>query len=193
MTVNGVRDKGAVEAAVFRPQIGYYNSIEEAAALMESLGNNHGFLTVTSALLSPGPTFSCGATASISKSKAWTDTRSSMARWTGTNFALPKSSTGSARTSNLWFEPEQDWSWRVGSNIDAVACNSQARTCSLFSKDGLESPDESRQSTVIVFASIILLLAIFLIPSCLSASARGRWQLFIELLSTRTISCGFNF
>lgn len=42
---HGVRDKGAVEAAVFRPQIGYYNSIEEeAAALMESLGNNHGFL-----------------------------------------------------------------------------------------------------------------------------------------------------
>src|SRR5271167_1947557 len=42
---HGVRDKGAVEAAVFRPQIGYYNSIEEeAAALMESLGNNYGFL-----------------------------------------------------------------------------------------------------------------------------------------------------
>jgi death-on-curing protein len=42
--MHGVRDKGAVEAAVFRPQIGYYNSIEEeAAALMESLGNNHGF------------------------------------------------------------------------------------------------------------------------------------------------------
>ena len=42
---NGVRDKGAVEAAIFRPQTGYYNSIEEeAAALMESLGNNHGFL-----------------------------------------------------------------------------------------------------------------------------------------------------
>ncbi|PYX95554.1 MAG: type II toxin-antitoxin system death-on-curing family toxin [Acidobacteria bacterium] len=42
---HGVRDKGAVEAAVFRPQIGYYNSIEEeAAALMESLGNNHGFV-----------------------------------------------------------------------------------------------------------------------------------------------------
>jgi death-on-curing protein len=41
----GVRDKGAVEAAVFRPQTGYYNSIEEeAAALMESLGNNHGFV-----------------------------------------------------------------------------------------------------------------------------------------------------
>ena len=41
----GVRDKGAVESAVFRPQTGYYNSLEEeAAALMESLGNNHGFL-----------------------------------------------------------------------------------------------------------------------------------------------------
>jgi death-on-curing protein len=43
--LHGVRDKGAVEAAVFRPQIGYYNSIEEeAAALMESLGMNHGFV-----------------------------------------------------------------------------------------------------------------------------------------------------
>jgi len=43
--LHGVRDKGAVEAAVFRPQTGYYNSIEEeAAALTESLANNHGFL-----------------------------------------------------------------------------------------------------------------------------------------------------
>src|ERR1700716_3671824 len=43
--IHGVRDKAAVEAAVFRPQTGYYNSIEEeAAALMESLGNNHGFI-----------------------------------------------------------------------------------------------------------------------------------------------------
>ena len=43
--LQGVRDPGAVEAAVFRPQTGYYNSIEEeAAALMESLANNHGFL-----------------------------------------------------------------------------------------------------------------------------------------------------
>ena len=42
---HGVRDQGAVEAAVFRPQTGYYASIEEeAAALMESLANNHGFL-----------------------------------------------------------------------------------------------------------------------------------------------------
>jgi death-on-curing protein len=43
--IHGMRDAGAVEAAAFRPQIGYYNCIEEeAAALMESLGNNHGFL-----------------------------------------------------------------------------------------------------------------------------------------------------
>lgn len=43
--LHGVRDKAAIEAAVFRPQTGYYNSIEEeAAALMESLGNNDGFL-----------------------------------------------------------------------------------------------------------------------------------------------------
>jgi death on curing protein len=43
--LHGVRDKNAVEAAVFRPQTGYYNSIEEeAAALMESLANNHGFV-----------------------------------------------------------------------------------------------------------------------------------------------------
>jgi len=43
--LHGVRDQAAVEAAVFRPQTGYYNSLEEeASALMESLGNNHGFL-----------------------------------------------------------------------------------------------------------------------------------------------------
>ena len=43
--IHGVRDKGAIEAAVFRPQTGYYNSVdEEAAALMESLVNNHAFL-----------------------------------------------------------------------------------------------------------------------------------------------------
>jgi death on curing protein len=43
--LHGVRDQEAVEAAVFRPQTGYYNSItEETAALMESLGNNRGFL-----------------------------------------------------------------------------------------------------------------------------------------------------
>jgi len=42
---HGLRDTGLLESAVFRPQIGYYNSIaEEAAALIESLANNHPFL-----------------------------------------------------------------------------------------------------------------------------------------------------
>ncbi len=41
----GVRDMGAVEAAVFRPQCGYYADIEEeAAALLESLLINHPFV-----------------------------------------------------------------------------------------------------------------------------------------------------
>src|SRR5437588_5672498 len=43
--VHGIRDHGLLESAVFRPQSGYYNNIqEEAAALMESLTNNHAFL-----------------------------------------------------------------------------------------------------------------------------------------------------
>ena len=42
---HGVRGKGLLESAVFRPQIGYYKSIaEKAAALLESLANNHPFL-----------------------------------------------------------------------------------------------------------------------------------------------------
>lgn len=41
----GVRDPGALEAALFRPQTGYYEDIvAEAAALMESLAINHPFL-----------------------------------------------------------------------------------------------------------------------------------------------------
>ncbi len=41
----GLRDQGSLEAAVFRPQTGYYSDIsEEAAALLESLVNNHAFL-----------------------------------------------------------------------------------------------------------------------------------------------------
>jgi death on curing protein len=43
--IRGARDKGLLESAVFRPQIGYYSGIaEEAAALMESLANNHPFV-----------------------------------------------------------------------------------------------------------------------------------------------------
>ena len=42
---SGIRDMGAVEAAAFRPQCGYYAAIiEEAAALLESLLINHPFV-----------------------------------------------------------------------------------------------------------------------------------------------------
>lgn len=41
----GVRDPGLLEAALFRPQTGYYSTlIEEAAALWESLSQNHPFV-----------------------------------------------------------------------------------------------------------------------------------------------------
>jgi death-on-curing protein len=41
----GVRDMGLLEAALFRPQTGYYaNLIDEAAALWESLAQNHPFV-----------------------------------------------------------------------------------------------------------------------------------------------------
>ena len=42
---SGLRDPGALEAALFRPQTGYYRDvIEEAAALFESLIANHAFV-----------------------------------------------------------------------------------------------------------------------------------------------------
>jgi death on curing protein len=56
----GVRDRGALESAVARPQTGYYSDIiQEAAALWESLSQNHPFVdgnkrvavTVTAAFL----------------------------------------------------------------------------------------------------------------------------------------------
>ncbi len=41
----GVRDPGALEAALFRPQTGYYDDIVmEASALLESLVINHPFV-----------------------------------------------------------------------------------------------------------------------------------------------------
>jgi len=41
----GVRDPGALESALFRPQTGYYRDIvSEAAALIESLAINHPFV-----------------------------------------------------------------------------------------------------------------------------------------------------
>ena len=42
---HGLRDMGALESALFRPQMGYYDGIiEEAAAMMESLTMNHPFI-----------------------------------------------------------------------------------------------------------------------------------------------------
>jgi death on curing protein len=42
---HGVRDYGVLEAALYRPQTGYYTDlIEEAAALWESLAQNHPFV-----------------------------------------------------------------------------------------------------------------------------------------------------
>src|SRR6185369_13012624 len=42
---HGVRDQGLLEAALFRPQTGYYaDLIEEAAALWESVSQNHAFV-----------------------------------------------------------------------------------------------------------------------------------------------------
>jgi death-on-curing protein len=42
---HGMLNQGSLEAAVFRPQTGHYNDVsEEAAALLESLVNNHAFI-----------------------------------------------------------------------------------------------------------------------------------------------------
>lgn len=42
---HGLLNQGSLEAAVFRPQTGYYSDLsEEAAALLESLVNNHAFI-----------------------------------------------------------------------------------------------------------------------------------------------------
>ena len=42
---NGVRDKGLLESALYRPQSGYYEDlVEMAAAMFESLINNHPFI-----------------------------------------------------------------------------------------------------------------------------------------------------
>lgn len=47
----GVRDRGALEAALARPQSGYYSDVvQQAAALLESLSQNHPFVDGNSAL-----------------------------------------------------------------------------------------------------------------------------------------------
>lgn len=42
---DGIRDMGLLESALMRPQTGYYNSLSlEAAALLQSLTQNHAFI-----------------------------------------------------------------------------------------------------------------------------------------------------
>jgi death-on-curing protein len=42
---DGIRDRGALESALYRPQTGYYlDLLQEAAALLESLAINHPFI-----------------------------------------------------------------------------------------------------------------------------------------------------
>jgi death-on-curing protein len=42
---HGIRDRGLLESALFRPQTGYYEHVEEmAAAMFESLLVNHAFV-----------------------------------------------------------------------------------------------------------------------------------------------------
>ena len=57
---HGIRDRGGLESALARPQIGYYTDLlQEAAAIWESLSQNHPFIdgnkrvavTVTAAFL----------------------------------------------------------------------------------------------------------------------------------------------
>jgi len=44
----GIRDRGALESALARPRSGYYTDIiQEAAALWESLSQNHPFVDGT--------------------------------------------------------------------------------------------------------------------------------------------------
>jgi death on curing protein len=41
---DGVRDLGLLESALMRPQTGYYKSLSLAAALLQSLTQNHAFI-----------------------------------------------------------------------------------------------------------------------------------------------------
>ena len=44
----GLRDAGALESALHRPQTGYYDSLIHEAALLESLIQSHPFIDATS-------------------------------------------------------------------------------------------------------------------------------------------------
>jgi len=60
----GIRDAGALESALHRPQTGYYDTlIHEAAALLESLVQNHPFVDGTNESPLPWWTSFCESTA----------------------------------------------------------------------------------------------------------------------------------
>ena len=127
---HGVRDKGAIEAAVFRPQTGYYNSIEEeAAALMESLGNNHGFLDGNKPIaLTAADVFlrRNGFYIEVEGLEGHAFIVGSMDRH---EFRLPKSSSGSVSTSSPWFKLvlfipySLRGVWRAGKSGKFTACS----------------------------------------------------------------------
>ena len=98
--LHSVRDKGAVEAAVFRPQTGYYNSLEEeAAALMESLGNNHGFLDGNKRIAFAATDTFLRINGFYLKSSLKKRMSSIMAQWIDMSLGLPRSSAGSVSIS----------------------------------------------------------------------------------------------
>jgi death-on-curing protein len=97
--IHGVRDQAAVEAAVFRPQTGYYQSIEEeAAALMESFALNHGFLDGNKRIDFTAPTSFYAATAFTLMWEPRKATPSSKVQSRGERFAFHGLWTGSERT-----------------------------------------------------------------------------------------------
>ncbi len=89
----GLRDMGALESAIMRPQIGYYDGIiEEAAALLESLAMNHPFVdgnkraafAATEVFLRMNAYFTSTATASKPTPSSWgfsIPTRSGSLSW----------------------------------------------------------------------------------------------------------------
>ena len=97
--LHGIRDKNAIEAAVFRPRTGYYESIEEeAAALMESLATITALSTAISGPRSPLRMSSSDSTACTLMSIRWRGTISSTARWSGKSFVSRVSAIGFAST-----------------------------------------------------------------------------------------------
>jgi len=68
--IQGIRDRGLLEAAIFRPQSGYYDDlVHEAAALMESLANNIRSSTEIKEQVSRSRTHFCGSMATMSRSR----------------------------------------------------------------------------------------------------------------------------